>query len=736
MNKFCLLLTLIIGLTGFGENALAKNKTTRPKICVVLSGGGARGAAHVGVLKVLEEYRVPVDCIIGTSMGALVGAAYATGTTIPEMDSMTKTINTRLLVKENPPRAELSIRNKVDDYNIFVGPEFGVTGGKIGIGKGLVSGVQLETVLRKLSKAKGYRHFDDLPIPFRAVATDLLTGEPVIFSDGELANVMRASMSLPAVMVPAEFGGMMLVDGMLTRNLPIEVAREMGADVIIAVNVGSPLLTREQITGVFGVANQMVNILTDQNVHDSIAQLKPADILISPELGKFQTSDFDDLSKIVPLGEVAARQNAKRLKALSLPVKEYAALRARQTVVIPPDLVPVNKIQFVNLKRVNPDYLQSLMTTQANRPIVQETLDRDMSWLYGTGDFEHVNYRIVEEVEGERVLEVEAMEKPFGPDYLRFGLGLSSDFQGGACFNLLASYRKTWLNSLGAEWRTDVQVGQNPKIFSEFFQPIDVKQYFFVAPHIVVEKDGTTIYQKRDRIASYDILSALAGVDVGSLFFRYGQFRIGFVKGIIDPELETGSETYSPGERSVSQGAFTAGLILDQVDSVHFPRSGWRMIAKLYNSNSILGADNVYSKWEADASGAYSFGRHTFNLGFHGGGKIGTDPIPRYDLFQWGGFLTQSGFKTGQLMGENVKFSRLMYYHRVMQGTLFEGGYAGFSLEAGKVGNPLVPENSSGLLKSGSVFLAVDSPLGPVYLAYGRAGGNNNSFYFYLGRPV
>jgi NTE family protein len=725
----------ILSATAAESPAVVKNKS-RPKVCLVLSGGGARGAAHIGVLKVLEELRIPVDCITGTSMGALVGAAYATGTTIPEMNAMTKVISTRVLIKENPPREELSIRRKIDDYSIFVGPEIGVKNKKFSIGKGLVSGVQLETVLRKLSKAKGYRNFDDLPIPFRAVATDLLTGKPVVFSEGELANVMRASMSLPGVVVPVEMNGMMLVDGMLTSNLPIEAARAMGAEVIIAVNVGSPLLTRDQMTGLLSVGNQMVNILTDQNVHDSIAQLKKTDILISPELGDYSTSDFDELEKIAPLGENAALEVSAQLKKLSLSESEYAALRARQTVTIPSDLSPVDKISFVNLNLVNPEYLQSLMSTQPDQDIIQDILDRDMRWLYGTGDFEHVNYKIIQNDNNERILEVEAIEKPWGPDYLRFGLGLSSDFKGGAYFNLLASYRKTWLNYLGAEWRTDLQVGRNTQFISEFFQPLNVKQYFFVAPHIALDRHGMTLYQKRDRVASYDVFSALAGIDLGSLFFRYGQLRIGFEKGIIEPKLDTGSEFYSPGDKNISQGAFTAKIILDQIDSLHFPRSGWRGAAKIYHASSTLGADDLYTKWEADGNAAYSLGAHTINVGAHLGGKIGSDNLPRYDLFSWGGFLEQSGYKSGQLLGENLKFGRFMYYHRVMTGTLLDGAYAGISLEAGKVGNPLVSNNPSGLLKSASVFLAIDSPLGPVYLGYGRADDSNNSFYFYLGRPV
>ncbi|HEY6133056.1 MAG TPA: patatin-like phospholipase family protein, partial [Rubrivivax sp.] len=306
-------------------------------MCLVLSGGGARGAAHVGVIKVLEEYRVPIHCIAGTSMGSLVGGAYATGMSVPEMEKVVAGITVELLYKEKPPRQELSMRRKADDSRNYIGPEIGTASGTSFLGKGVVTGVQLETVLRELSRVQGYHHFDDLPIPFRAVATDLVTGKAVVFDEGELANVMRASMSVPGAVAPAEYRGMILVDGMLTSNLPVAAARAMGADIVIAVNVGTPLLKREDLTSVVGIAGQMLSILTEQNVQASLASLKPTDILISPELGDFSTGDFDNLAKITPLGENAARLVADRLAQLSLPAEEYAAMRKSQQVAVTPD---------------------------------------------------------------------------------------------------------------------------------------------------------------------------------------------------------------------------------------------------------------------------------------------------------------------------------------------------------------------------------------------------------------
>jgi len=711
----------------------ATGNASRPKICLALSGGGARGAAHIGVLKVLEEMHIPIDCIAGTSMGALVGGAYASGMSVDEMDTITTSITRELLFKENPPRRERSMRRKQDDYDIYIGPEIAYKAGSFGFAKGLVSGVQLETVLRGLSRVKGNYRFDDLPIPYRAVATDLVTGKAVVFEEGELANVMRASMAVPGAVAPAEFGGMMLVDGMLTENLPVQTARAMGADIVIAVNVGTPLLKREQLSGIIGVTAQMLSILTEQNVQASLAALQPQDILIAPELGDYTTGDFDELAKIAPLGEAAARKVADRLSRLAMPAAQYAELRKRQQVQIEPDVRPVDEIRFADLKQVNPETVRAAMDTQPGRPIDQQTLDRDMRRIYGMGYFEHVNYRFLEEP-GRRVLVVDAAEKTWGQNSLRFGLGLITDLKGDAFFNLIGSYRKAWLNPLGGEWRSTLQFGRTSSFTTEFYQPIRAQGDFFVAPNFSYERRTSDLYRGDQRIATYDTASALAGVDAGGLFGRYGEARLGLKWGTMKPKLDTGPVVLTPAAGDVAVGAATLRIVLDRFDSVHFPRDGWRAGLKVFDSIGSLGADVDYTKWDFDGAIARSFGDHTFNLGWKFGGKLGNDPLPRYDLFQWGGFLQQSGYATGQLLGEKMSFGRLMYYHRIMRGGLLEGAYSGLSLEAGKVGNPLVPGAPTGTLHSASLFIGADTPLGPAYFGYGRASDGNSSWYLFLGR--
>ena len=716
------------------EPAGASPQAKRPKICVVLSGGGARGAAHVGVLKTLEKYRVPVDCIAGTSMGALVGAAYASGVSVAEMENILAGISTELLFKEKPPRQEQSMRRKQDDYRIFVTPELGVAGGELGIAKGVVSGVQLETVLRKLARTKGYLRFDALPIPFRAVATDLVTGKAVVFDEGELANVMRASMSVPGAVAPAEFGGMVLVDGMLTSNLPVAIARAMGADIVIAVNVGTPLLEREELNGVVGIMGQMLNILTEQNVQVAIASLTPRDILITPELGTFSTGDFDHLPKIAPHGEQAAEAVADRLAPLSLDGAEYAALRIRQQIAVPADERPVDEIRFATMRHVNPQSLAAIMETRTGQRVDQDTLDRDMVRVYGTGDFEHVNYRFLEEA-GRRILVVDAVEKTWGRDTLRLGIGLSAELGGDSNFNLLARYRKGWINPLGGEWRTELQLGRTSALRTEFYQPLSLVGGLFVSPSLALERRSTPVYDGQQRVAVYDISSSQAGLDVGSLLGRYGEVRLGIVVGALKPRLDTGPPSLSPGDQSIGAGAVTLRAVLDQLNSVSFPRSGWRAGLKLYRSTAQLGADDEYFKWDVDGTAAASFGEHTFSVSAKLGGRYGADPLPRYDLFQWGGFLQMSGYRTGQFAGGNLQYLRAMYYRRVLRGSLFEGAYGGVSLETGRMRQALVPGSPEGWLRSGSVFVGLDTVIGPTYLGYGLASDGTSQVYFYVGRP-
>ena len=709
----------------------------RPRIGLVLSGGGARGAAHIGVLKVLEELRVPVDIITGTSMGSIVGGSYASGQTVANMERDVANIKTDTLTRDRPPRAEISIHLKQEDWLDYIGPQFGLRDGSLLLPKGAITGVALEAVLRDLALAKGDWDFDKLPIPFRAIATDVVSGQMTVLKSGDLATAMRASMSVPGAIAPVQIDGKMLVDGGLTRNLPVDVARAMGAEVIIAVNLGTPLLQRDQITSAFSVALQMLNILTEQNVGASLASLQPQDVLILPELGSFSAGDFDNMPSTIPIGEAAARKVAEALKRYSLPPEQYAQHRLSQVRVVVQDTRKVDQIRVDGLKRVNEEVVIQSMETTVGEPLDVATLDLDMRRIYGRGDFEHVGYELIDEPD-HRILAVQAVEKAWGPTYVRFGLSLSSDFRGDNAFNLLGSIRRTWLNRLGGEWRADVQVGNDGMLFTEFYQPLVPSQYFFIAPRLQWSSGPADIYGGPDGdelAARYNVSVGTVGLDLGSQFTKYGELRVGILAGRGDADLQIGSPILAQYSIKRDIGALRARLFLDQLDSTSFPRSGYNLDAQIFGSTTRLGASDSYNRWNLRYLGAKSFGAHTFQFAMAGGGAVGGNPLPLYDYLSYGGFMRMTGYRDGQLRNDSMSYGRLTYMNQLFKMPLLEGVYVGASVEAARLGQPLVPTGIRGNVASGSLFFAVDTPLGPAYLAYGQTQDGNRNVYFYLGRP-
>ena len=395
---------------------------------------------------------------------------------------------------------------------------------------------------------------------------------------------------------------------------------------------------------------------------------------------------------------------------------------------------PIAEIRFTEMQRVNPIALRGLMETTEGKPVDQKVLERDMLRLFGTGDFEHVSYRILQEPAGQ-VVNIDAAEKSWGPDYLRFGLGLGSDLQGDAFFNLAASYRRTWMNSRGAEWRTDLQAGRTSRFVTEWYQPTQAGGPWFVAARAGYERSSTDLFRNSERIARYSIRESEAAVDVGATLGAYAEMRLGYVAGSVHTSLDTGPADLAPPEGRINRGALVARAIVDQLGSANFPTSGYAASLRLFASREALGAASDYTKWDVDALGAWSLRRHTISLAAKGAGALGPDGLPRYDLVQWGGFLQQSGYPIGALLGEHLVFGRLVYTYKLVDQTLFEGLYAGLSLEAGRMNKPLVQGSPTGLLKSTALFFGVDTPLGPLYLGVGKAADGNRSGYLYLGRP-
>ncbi len=706
---------------------------TSPRIGLALSGGGARGLAHVGVLKVLDEMRVPIHCVTGTSMGAIVGATFAAGTTPEEMEKVVLAADWDSIFRDRPEREEIAVRRKIDDYKTLLAPEFGVKDGGLALPKGAIAGVSIESFFRELAApAIGVTDFDKLPIPFRAMATDIETGESVVLDRGSVAQAMRASMSVPGAIAPVEMDGRLLVDGGIANNLPINEARRLCADVVIAVNISTPPLKRQDITSALSVVAQLINFLGKQTVDDQLKSLGNRDVLIAPDLGDISAATFERAADAIRIGERATRAMADSLKRYSLSPEQFAALRATQ-IAERKVLGTVDEIRVEGLERINPEVLLALVKSKPGEPLSEEKVGADLRRIYGRGGLESITYHLSGDT-APRAMVIEPREKSWGPDYLRFGIGLVSDFQGDNAFNLLVQYRRTWLNRLGGEWLTEAQVGQNTHLFSEFYQPLSEAGRWFVAPYFHVGQQTRGVFVGDDRVADYRVRLGQVGVDGGAVLGTWGQVRLGPVWSHVDATVDTGSPVL-PAVKETTAGV-RAVLFVDQTDSAFFPRSGFRVGGTAYAARTSFGSALSYERLEGAFQGAHSWGPHTLNYFIGGGTDLGSD-MPAYESFTLGGPLRLSAYRFNQFAGREYAFGRLMYYNRVfpLPDLLGRGVYVGGSAEVGRMKDRYDGLPSPGTLWSGSLFLGADTFAGPAYLGVGFGESGTWSMYMLLGAP-
>jgi NTE family protein len=720
---------------GVAAAEAAAGPNGRPRIALVLSGGGARGGAHLGVLKALEELHIPVDMIVGTSAGAIVGAAYAGGMSVTEIEREMQTLSTASLFHD-VGRRDLSVARKSDDSASYVGPEIGIGPDGLSLPKGAVAGVALEAVLRRLTARQMSPDFNLLPIPFRAIATDVSTGEMIVLERGNLAQAVRASMAIPAAINPVEIDGRLLVDGGIARNLPVDVARAMGADIIIAVNIGTPLLKREEIKSVLSMSDQMTRMLTANNVRTSLAQLNPAiDVLITPDLVTIDAGSFDLLKEAESLGLGAGREAAAKLLRYAMPAPEYALLDARRHTTQAQQGVLLSSVRIDGAHRVPEDALRGTMETQPGQLFDVTTAERDMRRLFGRGDFEHVSYALDTLPDGRHQMTTTVNEKSWGPQYLRLGLGVSTDFSGDSFFSLRAAHRWTWLNSLGAEWRNDIEIGHTDRLSTEWLQPLTPAQRMFASVYLSAERSPLDIYLKGERLARYRNEAVTAGFDVGVPIAEWGEVRVGIARGHVQLLSDTSflppSELYARARTAGLQ----ARLRADTLDNKQFPRSGIEADLQVYSSRSALGADSNYNKLAFSALGAIARGPHSLQAAMEVHRKLGGGELPDQELVSFGGFLRMSGYRTGELLGNSLHFGRLVYNYRISRPGLLDGAYVGVSAELGRVGNTIEVQDGEQTVRSNALYIAIDTPLGPLYFGAGRASRNKNSLYLLIGKP-
>jgi NTE family protein len=716
-------------------DAFGQAAPSRQRIGLVLGGGGARGGAHLGVLEVLEELRVPVDCIAGTSMGALAGGAYAAGIAPNDIIELVRRTDWITMFDDTAGRQAVNLRRKGLDDRYYSGLELGVSRQGLRFREGALAGEKLKLFFNKLVRSEfGERSIEDLALPLSIIGTDIGNGERVAIRKGNLTSAMRASMSVPGLMAPVPREGRKLVDGGLTDNLPVaEVKSLCGADIVIAVNVGSPLLKPEEVTGVVTVLGQVVNLLTEQNVEKSKALLTPRDIFIQPDLDDITATAFTRQIEAAERGRLAAREAAGQLRRLSLPEREYLAWRDKVRASAREAPAIIDKVEIAQTRFINPQTLRSGIRQKEGEPLDATALATDLVTEFSQGDLHSLDYSVVRERD-KTILRITPIEKPWGPDYLRFGLGLASDFRSESSYNFRALYRRTWLNPLGAEWLTGAQIGSVQSIGTEFYQPLDRRHATFLRATANAGLRKLPLFFEGDRLAVYRVQENRVGLEAGVNIGVHGQASLGWTGRSIGSVLDTGIDLVPNLSQRV--GGPTATLAIDTYDQPFFPTRGIKLDVTHFDAMGVSDGLGPYSRSEARFGAAWSYGGFVVVTGLEGGTALkGT--LPLADAFTLGGPRRMTGFAYDQLLGGEYMFGRLETQYRLnfaspLYGITLIGG---LTAEAARMNKALTETSLRGWQRSFGAYLAANTFLGPVYLGLADAKNGRGRVYLFIGSP-
>lgn len=726
------------------EQATTANKS-RPKICLVLSGGGARGFAHIGVLKQLEAMRIPIDCVTGTSMGAVIGGLYASGMSASEIEKRIVKLQLNDIAVDRVERTIVPHSLREEDKQYPLGATMGLSSNGVRLPTGAVQATQfLELLHNWTAHLKNDVDFDDLPIPFRTVATNLETGKTVIFKKGPLHLAIRASMAAPGMFAPVEIDGQLLTDGGLVKNLPVDIAKQMGADVIIAVNIGTPLLPRGQLSSLINVSQQMVNILTEQNVEQQKALLTSDDILIEPNLGDISFVDFARQVQASEIGRKAAIALETRLRPYSVTQQEYAAhLKHDPDAELPP--IKIGFVEIASNGIVPEKEVKRQVDIRIGSSYSAEEINQKLAKLNISREYDGITHELVQR-EGEYGVKINAHGRNWGPHFLRFGLALSSGFEGAGGFRLQVGHRRPWLNESGLEWRNDLEFGNTLGLRTELRQPISLDRSQLIAPYIDLSNNTRNIYNDETRIAEYDFKRGRIGFDfVGDIGERgsLGEYRFGIEAktykvrpklGLLQVKAEDGSTSITSLPKvDLKQGGFKANFTIDQLSDIAFPRYGYALGGELFiGTNS--GGDR-YQEVSVNGTWAKSWDSHSVNLKFASTGLY----LPNKDVLgvgpTLGGFQQLSAYQPDQFAGNFMLYGSATYLYRALKFDLAgQSLFMGSSLEFGNVWDASSQMSFGKTRKSLSLFAGFNSFLGPMYVGFAVAPNGVKNLFFQVGR--
>lgn len=714
----------------------------RPKVGLVLSGGGAKGAAHVGVLKILEEHHIPVDYIAGTSIGAYVAGMYSLGYSASEVEAIMMGVDWDSGYSDTIPRNVLSYRDKQlrDRYNIPL--NIGYNEGEVRAPSGLLRGQTMSQLLRQSTDlVQQFGDFDALAIPYRAVATDLETSLPVVIDHGSLVKAMQASATVPGALQPTQIDGKLLVDGGIANNMPVDVVKAMGADIIIAVDIGSPLVKKDKLDSTIAVLDQLSNFLTNASTEKQKQLLTDKDVLIRPAIDALSTTDFTIMPLALTLGKEAANGQLDKLQGVSVSAEEYAAYvdakKAKGKLLMADVAHPIKEIVFDNQSKVSLNLLKETLDLKAGQAVTKDELNEALKRIYALNKFERVDAEFVEGEEG-RVLTVTTRAKSWGPNYFQLGFNWEDDFSTDSAISFDMAYTMTDLTFNGGEWRNEVKLGFEKLFATEFYQPLDRDQEFYSRARYQYDIHNWDLYDNNNRALIFDKKTHTVELGIGYNYVLQGFIEFGLVaeKGVIvnDAWLIKDFDFKSYG------AYLRAGY--DSLDSISFPTSGNRITLNVYVRNEdfddlVDNNENEYSvQVEADWKGALSVGNHAF-VGKASIATNNNDGLNTLHLSDLGGFLNLSGYHKDSLTGAHKLFGAFVYQYDLGRDALGMTDYPlylGLSLEAGNVWFERDEVSLSDLIYASSLYIGTDTSMGPAALGFGVTDMGDKSLYLFVGK--
>jgi NTE family protein len=730
--SLALLLTGTVQARAEVEPASSPKPGERECIGLVLGGGGARGSAHVGVLKVLEREQIPICVIAGTSMGAVIGSLYAAGYRAEEIEAIMESVDWADVFTDDPDRVELPMRRKEEQLRHLLGFRLGFREGRITFPKGAIQGQKFMLMLRRLLlPVWDVEDFSKLPIPFKAVATDIVTGKPVIFDRGDLAAAVRASLSVPGAFAPIEVDGRLLVDGGLVDNVPVGVARAMGATRLIVVDVSSPLLTADQLGSPLSVTLQMISVLIENRTRDALATLRDEDIVIRPDMPDLSSSDFDRAVTGITAGYLAAEGKLTQLQSHSTDAEGWAAFRVRQQrEKFDPPLVAF--LDVLETRSRSPQLVRNIIGDKVGEPINPDLLDAQIGRAYGFGQFERISWRPVER-DGEVGIEILPVDKGWGPSFITLGLQFSDDFNGRSAYQLTVEGTFTGANFAGGEWRNRISIGELAGFRSEWFQPMGGRAEYFAKAFIDYRTEGVPLLIGEDVLADFRLRRASFGGEVGWTPDPRWQLTTGLVRGHASAERRIGDPARFP-DVTENYGAVVFGFIWDDLNDARFPKTGTRVQLDVEAFRPELSSPGKSELASLVADHAVEVGRNRLLLGIRGQSSWGaTNPLTRATFL--GGFANLSGYTERELVGTQSLLFRTLYYRdfRDASQAFSVPAYLGASLEAGNVWATRDDISLGSLIFSGSLFIGTSTPFGPVFFGYGYADSGQGAWFLTFG---